>query len=100
MTPSMITHHHDVQSVRRVFDWPLVIQTLLFIGSIFGIAIYSENRITKMEQTLIYHGTRMERIERIEEKMADAIVGLQRNQDQLLAYMRQERTRAGRGDRR
>ena len=83
----MLHHSNDIQSVRRIFDWPLAIQTLLFIGSIFGIAIYSENRITRMEQSLLYHDKRMERMERIDEKLTDAVSAIQSTQDKIVAVI-------------
>ena len=67
---------------RRVFDWPLVIQTLLFIGTLLGVAVYSEHRITMVEQMLIHHSAEIARIVAVQEQMA----GLQ--QQMLINQMR------------
>jgi hypothetical protein len=93
----MLSAQQDIQTVRRIFDWPMVMQTVLFIVTIFGIAIYSENRITRMEQGMIYHDRRMERIERIEEELSKTVAAIQATQDKIVAVIR-DRNERGRRD--
>ena len=77
----------NVTLPRRVFDWPLVIQTLLFIGTLLGVAVYSEHRITMVEQMLIHHSAEIARIVAVQEQMAGLQQQMLINQTRVLTIL-------------
>lgn len=76
---------HMPVTVKRVFDWPMMVQTIAFLLTLVGIAIVSEHRITAVEQALSAQTEILAKIQMQQLKTSDIMLDLVRTQERLMA---------------